>query len=580
MSHTGTRTLCLTVCVALWAAAASASSVRTVAPADLVLRGGRVVTVDAAQPEAQAIAVRGYEIAAVGSDAEIAPYIGPETRVIELAGRLAMPGFIEGHGHFMALGESKTILDLTHAESFDAIVAMVGAAAKRAKPGDWILGRGWHQEKWIAVPQPNVEGVPLHGRLSAVSHDNPVSLEHASGHAVFANAAALALAGIAAGTPDPPGGTIVRDADGNPTGLLREAAASAVTAQIEARDAKRSPQERAQIARRQMQLAGREAVSKGITSFQDAGASFETIDRYKAWAAEGALPLRLYAMLGPDVSNASLAARLADYRILAEGNCFLAVRAIKRMIDGALGSHGAWLLEPYSDMPSSTGLVIDPPENIEETGRIALRHGFQLATHAIGDRANREVLDIYARLFAAHPELTDLRWRIEHAQHLDPADVPRFAQLGVIASMQGVHASSDGPWMPERLGEPRTGRISYVWRDLIDSGAIVTNGTDTPVEDIDPIAGFYASVTRRMANGAAFHPEQAMTRAEALRSYTLNNAYAAFEEHQKGSLTPGKLADITVLTKDILRVPVDEIPTARVAYTIIGGKIAYASGAP
>ena len=567
------------LCITLHAGTAGGSAAKPIPPADLVLRRGVVVTVDAARPEAQAIAIRGYEIAAVGSNREIDAHVGPQTRVIELGGRLAMPGFIEGHAHYMDLGESKMILDLTRAENWDAIVAMVGAAARQTKPGDWILGRGWHQEKWTAVPEPNVGGVPLHGRLSAASPDNPVSLEHASGHAIFANAAALARARITAGTPDPPGGTIVRDAEGNPTGLLREAAADLITEQIEAADAKRSPQEQAEIARRQMQLAAREALSKGVTSFQDAGASFEEIDRYKQWAAEGALPLRLYVMVDYKENNQTLAGRLADYWIVPEANGFLTVRAIKRMVDGGLGAHGAWLLAPYSDMPDSTGLVIDPPESIEETGRIALRHGFQLATHAIGDRANREILDVYARLFAAHPEQRDLRWRIEHAQHLDPADVPRFAELGVIAAMQGVHASSDGPWMPQRLGEPRTGRISYVWRSLLDAGAIVTNGTDAPVEDVDPIASFYASVTRIMASGAAFHPEQAMTRAEALRAYTLDNAYAAFEEHLKGSITPGKLADITVLSKNILTIPEDEIPTARVVYTIVGGRIAFSRDA-
>jgi len=230
-------------------------------------------------------------------------------------------------------------------------------------------------------------------------------------------------------------------------------------------------------------------------------------------------------------------------------------------------------------MPDSTGLILDSPDDIEATGRIAIQYGFQLNTHAIGDRGNRETLDIYQRIFAENTSAHDLRWRIEHAQHLDPADVPRFAELGVIASMQGVHASSDGPWLPKRLGEKRAGDISYVWRSLIDAGAVVTNGTDAPVEDVDPIASFYASVTRKMPNGEFFHPEQSMTRTEALRSYTLDNAYAAFEEQLKGSITPGKLADITVLSKDITTIPLDEIPTAKVDYTIVGGKIAYSRAA-
>jgi hypothetical protein len=574
------RSAALAPCLALALAIPGCAPSERTPPADLVLRGGRVVTVDDALPEADAIAINGYRISAGGSNREIAARVGPGTRVIELEGRLAIPGFIEGHGHYMDLGRSKTILDLRGAASWDEIVERVGEAARAARPGDWIFGHGWHQEKWREAPRPSVDGVPLHHALSAASPGNPVSLAHASGHAIFANAAALERAGIRAETPDPPGGTIVRDAGGRPTGMLREAAEDLVHAAIAAWEEGRPAEEREAEARRAMELAGQEALAKGITSFQDAGASFEEIDRYRAWAEEGALPVRLYAMVGLEETNESLAERLPRYRILPEGNAFLAVRAIKRMVDGALGSHGAWLLEPYSDLPGSTGLVLDPPDRIEETGRIALRHGFQLATHAIGDRANREVLDVYERLFREHPELGDLRWRIEHAQHLDPADVPRFAALGVIASMQGIHASSDGPWLPQRLGEPRAGERSYVWRSLLDAGAVVTNGTDAPVEDVDPIASFHASVTRRTANGERFHPEQSMTRAEALRSYTIQNAYAAFEEHLKGSITAGKLADVTVLSKDVTAIPEDEIPSARVVYTIVGGRVAFSGGAP
>ncbi|HEX7061108.1 MAG TPA: amidohydrolase family protein, partial [Woeseiaceae bacterium] len=267
---------------------------------------------------------------------------------------------------------------------------------------------------------------------------------------------------------------------------------------------------------------------------------------------------------------------LPHYRMPAEGNDFLAVRAIKRQVDGALGSHGAWLLEPYTDMPSSTGLVLEPVAVIERTAELAVENGFQLATHAIGTRANREILDLYQRVWErAGVDGTELRWRIEHAQHLNPDDVPRFAKLGVIAAMQGVHATSDGPWIPERLGEERGGETSYVWRDLLDAGTVIGNGTDTPVESVDPVASFYSSVSRMMANGKRFHPEQVMTREEALASYTINNAYAAFEEDLKGSLTPGKLADITVLSQDILTVPEEQIPDTVVEMTIVGGEIRY-----
>jgi len=547
--------------------------------ADLVLHGGIVVTVDPAAPRAEAIAIRGFEIIAVGSNRKIDAYIGPETNLVELEGRLAIPGFIDGHAHFLSLGQAKMILDLTQAATWAEIVEQVAAAARQAAPGDWIFGSGWHQEKWTEVPEPNLDGAPLHDRLSSVSPDNPVHLAHASGHAIFVNAAAMKLAGINSSTPDPSGGTIVRDSEGHPTGMLRESAEALVREAIHRQNPKQSEQEREAELRHQMELAGREALSKGITSIHDAGASFDDIDRFKHWADEGALPVRLYVMVALEEANEVLDERLSNYRIIPEGNDFLAVRSIKRMVDGGLGAHGAWLLAPYTDMPETAGLVLDAPEDIEETGRIAIRHGFQLNTHAIGDRGNREILDVYERLFAANPSARNLRWRIEHAQHLDPADVPRFAELGVIASMQGIHATSDGPWLPKRLGQKRAGEISYVWRSLIDSGAVVTNGTDAPVEDIDPIASFHASVARQMANGEYFHPEQSMTRAEALRSYTIDNAYAAFEEHLKGSITPGKLADITVISKDIMTIPLDEIPTAKVDYTIIGGKIAYSRAA-
>ncbi|MGD8330003.1 MAG: amidohydrolase [Acidobacteriota bacterium] len=565
-------------CAALLAAfaltVACGPSAPAVTPADLVLHNGTVVTVDDDLPEAQAIAVNGYAITAVGSDDEIAPYIGPDTEVVDLAGRLAIPGFIEGHGHYMSLGESKMILDLTTVRNWDEIVSMVAEAAQQSEPGTWIEGRGWHQEKWDSVPAVNVDGVPLHYGLSEVSPDNPVSLEHASGHASFANAKAMELAGIGRDTPDPAGGTIVRDEDGDPTGLLRETAQRLVAERIAADHADDDPAEVDARRRRMVQLAGEEALSKGVTSFHDAGENFATIDFFRRLAADGALPVRLYVMVRYE-TNEAMAEHLPEYRIIPQGNDFLAVRSIKRQIDGALGSHGAWLLEPYEDMPESTGLVLEPVEDIERTCQIAIDNGFQVNTHAIGDRANREVLDIYERTFAAHPEMTDLRWRIEHAQHLDPADIPRFAQLGVIAAMQGVHCTSDAPWVFRRLGAERAESGAYMWRALIDSGAVVGNGTDVPVEDIDPIASFYSSVSRIDLNGDVFFPEQRMTREEALASYTINNAYAAFEEHLKGSITPGKLADITVLSDNIMTIPMEQIPQARVDLTIVGGEIRY-----
>jgi predicted amidohydrolase YtcJ len=543
-------------------------------PADIVLRGGKVVTMDTARAEAQAVAVRGYEVVAVGSDAEIEAYIGDATEVVELEGRTVIPGFIEGHGHFMSLGNAKLNLDLTQVRNWDDIVAMVGAAARDAPRDAWILGRGWHQEKWDRLPEQVVDGVPLHDELSRVSANNPVLLGHASGHAAFANARALELAGIDASTPDPAGGEIVKDASGRPTGLLRETAQRLVSSVQGRADSARTAADIEEQRRRVVQLAGEEALSKGVTSFQDAGASFETIDFFKKLESEGALPIRLYVMVRRE-SNEEMAARLPDYFMPIEGNDFLTVRSIKRQIDGALGSHGAWLLAPYEDMQSSVGLTLETPEDIAGTAEVAIEHGFQVNTHAIGDRANREVLDIYQRVFEANPDKTDLRWRIEHAQHVDPADLPRFAELGVIAAMQGVHATSDGPWVFRRLGAERARTGAYMWRDLLDSGAVIANGTDVPVEDIDPIASFHASVARRQADGETFFPEQAMTREEALRSYTVANAYAAFEEQLKGSIAPGKLADLVILSKDIMTVPEEEIRTAQVDMTILGGKVVY-----
>ena len=545
--------------------------------ADLVLTGGRVVTVDERYPESEALAIRGAVIMALGTDSEIETLVGPATEIIDLGGRLAIPGFIEGHGHFMGLGNALTILDLTKASNWDEIVSMVEEAVAGAEPGAWILGRGWHQEKWSSPPEPAVEGSPVHHSLSSASPDNPVLLGHASGHAAFANQRAMDIAGLTPDSEPPAGGELVRDERGELTGLLRETAQRPVWAEVERDRSGRTAEQHEAEERRLVELAGGEALSKGITSFHDAGASFETIDFFKQLEGEGSLPVRLYVMVRHE-SNELMDELLAAYRMLAEENDFLTVRSIKRQIDGALGAHGAWLLEPYEDLPESIGLVLEPEEEIRQTARIALKHGFQVNTHAIGDRANRRVMDIYEEVFGESDKMSDLRWRVEHAQHLHPDDVPRFTELGLIASMQGIHCTSDGPWVLKRLGETRAANGAYLWRELIDSGAVVTNGTDVPVEDIDPIASFYASVTRRMPNGEDFYPEHRMSREEALRSYTLNNAYAAFEEESKGSLEVGKLADIVVLSQDIMTIAEDDIPATRVDYTILGGEVRFARG--
>jgi predicted amidohydrolase YtcJ len=578
--HNGSRIRMAAAAGALLLALAASDCAPKVEPATLVLRNGRVSTVDTAKPEAEAIAVGGDTIVWVGTNADIQPYIGEKTEVIDLNGRRAIPGFIDSHLHFTGVGQSKLQLNLMHVKNWDEIVAMVADAVKKAQPGEWIVGRGWHQEKWDKVPTPNVEGFPLHDSLSKVSPNNPVLLTHASGHATYANAKAMELAGVTRKTPNPPGGEILKDNQGNPIGVFRESASGLLRRARETETGKWTPDQVEANARKEIELASAECLAKGVTSVHDAGASFVTVDRYRRMADDGTLGVRIYVMLGE--SNERLALSASKYRMINASGKHVTVRAIKAYADGALGSRGAWLLEPYADLPTSTGLATremlakaDGSYPLTETARIAIENGFQLCVHAIGDRANREVLNVYEAAFKAHPDKKDLRWRIEHAQHLSAADIPRFGALGVIASMQGIHATSDGPYVLARLGAARAEEGAYVWQKLMKTGAVVANGTDAPVEAVDTIPGFYALTTRKMNDGKAFYPDQRMTREEALKAYTLNGAYAAFEEATKGSITPGKLADIAVLSKDIMTVPEDEIRTAEVVYTIVGGKVLY-----
>jgi predicted amidohydrolase YtcJ len=536
--------------------------------ADLVLHNGKVVTVDAAIPDGEAIAVRGGRILAVGSNEEIDALIDSNTEVIDLEGQLAIPGFIDSHVHFSGIGASKVQLNLMEVANWDEIIEMVAAAVADAEPGELITGRGWHQEKWDRVPEPNVDGNPFHHGLSAVSPDNPVILGHASGHATYANAKAMEMAGIDASTPDPRGGEIVRDASGNPIGVFREYAGRLLDpARADAREV--SPREL-------MELADQEVLSKGITSVHDAGVSFEVIDLYKEMVDEGALGVRMNAMIRRP--NDELRARFPEYQTDNYGDHNLRVSTIKISIDGALGPHGAWLLEPYEDLPTSSGLNTAPVPDVEEAAKVAAELGLQLAVHAIGDRANRESLDIFEATFAEFPTDAERRWRIEHSQHLHPNDIPRFAEMGVIPSMQGIHCTSDAPYVLERLGEQRAEEGAYVWQKLMSHGSIIPNGTDAPVEDVSALASYYATVSRVLKDGSVFFPDQRMSRMEALESYTINGAYASFEEDIKGTLTPGKLADITVLSKDILTIPEEEIPTTEVVYTIVGGEVKYGRG--
>jgi predicted amidohydrolase YtcJ len=536
---------------------------RAVEPADLVLRNAVVHTVDPKVPRAEAVAVRGNRIVAVGSNADVQPFVGSRTRVLDLAGRTVVPGFEDSHAHFLGIGFARLDVDLVGTRSYAEVLERVAAALKGRRPGEWVRGRGWHEGKWTAPAPGAVRGFPTHAALSAISPDNPVVLERADGHASLANARAMAFAGITRATKAPAGGEIVHDAKGEPTGVLVDNAQGLVE----------PPERSADEVRRALDLATDECLAKGVTSLTDAGAGTDVLAVYREAAAAGRLRTRLYVM----------AAGLPTMRALGRPEIgppggFLTIRAVKLYADGALGSRGAALLEPYADDPGNSGLLVTPPGEILEAARFALAHGFQMGTHAIGDRANRIVLDAYEKALAEHPEVKDPRFRIEHAQVLDAADIPRFGKLGVLAAMQGIHCPSDRPWAPKRLGEARVKEGAYAWRKLLDAGARLMNGTDAPVEDVSPIQNFHATATRQDANGqppGGFDPDQKLTRTEALRTMTLDPAYGSFAEGEKGSIEVGKLADLVVLSQDILSVPDDALMGTEVLATIVDGKVLY-----
>jgi len=553
---------------ALLVAVLASSAVADDAPkADLVLRHGIVHTLNAAQPKAEAIAIARSRIVAVGTDAEVEKLVAPSTRVVDLHGATVIPGFTESHGHLMSLGESRLSVDLNGTKSWPEIVAKVAVETKRTGKGDWIYGRGWHESKWTAPPSPVVRGFQTHDALSAATPDNPVVLERADGHAYIVNAQVMTLMGIGRDTQAPEGGEVIKDASGLPTGVLVDNAMNLV------RFPPSSDARRAQA----LDLALAEALRKGVTSFDDAGASADDIALFKRYANDHKLGPRLYVMvMGYDLL------KTYDKPEIGLGDGFLTIRSVKLVADGAMGSRGAALLEPYDDDPKNSGFFTTPPEIVLATARYGLEHGFQVNVHAIGDRTNRMVLDQFEKAFAEHPEVKDPRFRVEHAQILDEADIARFGKLGVIASMQGIHCTSDRPWAESRIGIDRVKEGLYVWRKLLDSGTTIVNGTDVPVEDMDPIKNYYASVTRRPESGEpkeGFDPDQRMTREEALVSYTLAAARGAFEENDRGSIEVGKLADLTVLSQDILSVPDDELLKTRVLHTIVDGRIRYDAGA-
>lgn len=540
---------------------------------DLVIINGSIATMDENIPKVEAIAIKADTIQNLGTNKSIKEMIGENTKVIDLKGKFAMPGFIESHAHFLSLGKSKMELDLSKAANWDEIIALIAEAAGKAQLGEWIVGRGWHQEKWDPVPEENVEGYPLHTVLSSATPYNPVILKHASGHALFANQYAMKLAKIDTSIENPSGGIIVRDSLKNAVGVFEEEAMALIDNEYNKYLELRSPEEINSKNKKMVQLAVEECLKNGITSFTDAGASFDEIDFFKEIVDSGNLPIRLNVMIYEN--NKILKEKIKNYKIINYGNNHLSVRAIKSFVDGALGSRGAWLFEDYYDLQNYQGLNVTPLSIIKETANIAIENGFQMCTHAIGDRGNNEMLNLYEIIFLQNKDKKDLRWRIEHAQLINRTDIPRFAKLGVIAAMQGIHATSDAPFVSKRIGRERAKRTAYVWRKLIDSGAIICNGTDAPVENINTIENYFASVTRQLSDSSAFFPEEKMTRMEALKSYTINGAFASFQDEKLGSLEIGKLADIVILTNDLTTIADENILKTKVETTIVGGKVLF-----
>jgi hypothetical protein len=533
------------------------------APADLIVTNARVYTVDESHPIVDALAVRGGRVAFVGDTRGALALKGAATKVVDLGGRTVIPGMVDAHGHVSGLGSALAIVDLTGSASYEEVIARVVAKAQTTPPGQWITGRGWDQNRWGDTR------FPTHERISAAVPNNPVYLERIDGHAGLANRKAMDAAGLSAATKDPEGGHVERLADGTPAGVFVDNAQGLVGRVV--------PSPSRDEVKRQVRAAIAEAQRWGLTGAHDAGAGQQVLDIYEELGKAGQLDFRMYAM----ISGGRDEAQLLD-RWFARGpqsglyGGTLWVRSIKLYADGALGSRGAALLDPYSDDAKNSGLLVSPPAFILDVATRALKSGFQVNTHAIGDRGNRIVLDAYEAALRANP-VADHRFRVEHAQILNFADVPRFARLGVIPSMQASHQASDMYWAGRRLGVERLPG-AYAWRSLIDAGVVIPNGSDFPVEQVNPLISFHAAVSRQDADNwpaGGWYPEQRMTREEALRSMTLWPAYAGFQERELGSLTAGKYADFVVLDQDIMRVPADLILRTRVLSTWVGGKAVY-----
>lgn len=550
----------LLACSALAATTAAAQSPAPAAPADLIVRNARIYTMDDARPMADAMAVRGGRVQFVGSERGALTLRGPQTRIIDAAGATVIPGIADAHVHLLGLGMALRTVNLVGARSYEEVIERIATKARELPAGTWITGRGWDQNDW-----PDTR-LPSHEALSRAVPNHPVAVTRVDGHASLVNAAAMRAANLTAASSDPDGGKIERGAGNEPTGVLIDRAMGLVGRVIPATT-------RDQV--RDATLAAiRETHRYGLTSVHDAGVDAAVIDVYEEIARAGQYTLRNYVMIRPDDSTLARYFRRGPQSGLYDGKLW--IRSIKISADGALGSRGAALLDPYSDEPSRTGLVLTPQSRIKDVGVRALRSGFQLNVHAIGDRGNRIVLDAFEAALKEVPA-ADHRFRVEHAQILHHEDIPRFAQLDVIPSMQSTHQTSDMYWASNRLGYART-LGGYAWRSLLNTGVIIPNGTDFPVEDVDPLKTFHSAVTRQDANNwptGGWFPDQRMTRQEALKSMTVWPAYAAFQEKELGSLTPGKFADFVLLDRDIMTIAPEAILGTSVLATYVSGRAVY-----
>ena len=528
--------------------------------ADLIVHNGRIYTVDPNRPFVDALVVKDGKVVFAGPVRLAMSYRGSATQVVDLDGKTVIPGMIDAHAHLGGLGQALRMVDLVGTTSYDQVIARVVARAREVPAGTWITGRGWDQNDWADTR------FPTHEALSKAVPDHPVYLTRVDGHAALVNAAAMKSAGVTAATQDTRGGRLERNADGSPTGVLIDDAMGSVGRNI--------PRRTADEIRRATRAAITEVNRWGLTSVHDAGVGRDEVAVYEAMARSGDYPLRHYIMVQPDDSSLATFFARGPQNGLYDGRIW--IRAVKAYADGALGSRGAALLEPYADDPKTTGLVRIAPERLQEVATRALKNGFQLNTHAIGDRGNRMVLDAYEKALKDVPT-GDHRFRIEHAQIIHSEDIPRFAQLGVIPAMQSSHQTSDMYWAGNRLGQ---GRLlgSYAWRSLLNTGVIIANGSDFPVEMVNPLISFHAAFSRQDAKNwpvGGWLPQEAMTRDEALKSMTIWAAYAGFMEKQVGSLEAGKLADFVILDQDIMQVPAELVLQTHVVATYVGGKPAY-----